>query len=339
MNKNEFQKLVDENIHPDFYFEQRLKAKVMSAEPVPQKKRNSKKILISALSGALCLVLALGIFSFSYQSNKIAPGSVMIAGADALESNVDITYHYGVAVVDTRGKTKQEAGEEMLQKRNKLESAINLDTVVSTLGHRIDGSENVLFYSVQGDSFDIQVDKPEDVKKIRLQNDNPMLLLQYEFADGSTDEAEERFYEVNDDEYYTEVDNGGNDWYLLGKNGEKISLDEYIQVWFDGLHIGNQLTIDGERFAHAKTLEKNEELSNTCCIGIYARDEFVFDDVDGICEAIENDPSFQLTDITDRVTFEVEFKNGDVAKSIVNVTFNDDGFMVVSLDSYEYIEA
>ena len=334
MNRKDFQKYVDETVNPDFFFEQRLKEKVMSADFIPQKKHNKKKMVISALSGVMCLVLALGIFGVSYRSNRILPGSVMIAGANRLESNVDLLYRYGIAVVDERGKTEKEAGDEMVKKRDVLDKAINDDTIQHKLGHRVGGSENIWFYSVQGDAFDINVDHPEDIKEIRLSNENPMLMLQYEFLDGSTDEAEERFYSLTD-ENYTEVDTE-DDWYLLGKNGERITWEEFLKFWLEGLHVGHQLTIDGERYANAKRVQKEERLSNTCDIGLYAADEFISN---GICEEMEKNPDFALTDITDTVTFDVAFKNGDIARSVVKVKFNDDGFMIVTLDSYDYIKA
>ena len=338
MNKKDFQKLVNENINPDYYFEERLKAKVMSAEPSTRKKKSTKRIWISVLSGVMCFVLALGIFGFTQHSNKVLPGSVMIAGADVLESNVDIQYHYGVAFVDKRGKTEAEYGAEMNEKKALLDHAVNEETIHHRLGHRVDGSENIWMYTVEGDSFDIKVDNPEEVKEIRIHNDNPMLLLQYEFYDGEWSEEELFMMTEEDEDYWTEVDTD-DEWYMLGKNGEKMYWEEFIRHYFNSLHIGNDLTADGERFARAKALEAKEDLSSTFCVGVYVRDEFIYGDKYTVISAMEKDPSFQITSIHDKVTFEVEFKNGDVAKSVVNIGFNDDGFMIVSLDSYEYIKA
>ena len=337
MNKQAFQQFVNENINPDFYMEQRLKAKVLSAAPAPSKKRNAKRIWLSVASGVLCLALAFGIFGFAKQNNKILPGSVIIASADAPASIVETVYRYGVAVVDVRGKTEAEASKEWAAKRQVLDSANNTDTVNSSLGHGSNGTENVWLYDVQGDDFEISVENPEDVQEIRMHNENPLLILQYQFLDGEWSE-EELFMSTDeaDEDYWTEVDTG-DEWYMLGKNGEKMDWEEFNRRWNEALHIGHDLTADGERFARARADEAVSGTSSQFEIYLLAADDVLGEG--GICDAIEADPDFKLTDIHDVVTFEVEFKNGDVATSVVNVGFNEDGVMIVSLASYEYVKA
>lgn len=56
-------------------------------------------------------------------------------------------------------------------------------------------------------------------------------------------------------------------------------------------------------------------------------------------QEVEANPQFDVSALTDKITFEVVYKNGDVSKASANISFDKNGNMTVQYGGYDYIES
>jgi len=56
-------------------------------------------------------------------------------------------------------------------------------------------------------------------------------------------------------------------------------------------------------------------------------------------QMVDANPQFDISTLTDKITFEVIYKNGDVSKAFADISFDENGNMSVQYGGYDYISA
>lgn len=97
----------------------------------------------------------------------------------------------------------------------------------------------------------------------------------------------------------------------------------------DNFIIGTDISIDGARYAKNIADAKADNTSGYFQIHWKAADA-VYDELD-------KNPDMDLSKIHDTISFIVEFRNGDTATSIVDISFDAEGYMYAKCKSYNYV--
>lgn len=108
---------------------------------------------------------------------------------------------------------------------------------------------------------------------------------------------------------------------------------------------GNNLAFPGNRFLKNAKLKEGPRYFYNTEDKVYVQFTDYYDGLmiywipsDVLFDAFETNPNMDLTKIKDTITFEVEFKNGDVARSVAEIWFDSDGMMNEKLVSFDYIK-
>lgn len=309
-----------------------------------KKKRIAPKVIASVL--VLAVLVTGGAMNFNSIRNALDPNSfktVPIASfepqqesnqgfgfvmvANAAEINSD--YHYDVdytkqhadlqtlyddSVVVSYVSTKDMTEEQISAVKKALDSKLcySADSNVS-----ITETDNGLFGYSWADYFKFVIPNPNQIKEIRISNVSEYGMMRICSDDYLYDE-----YNVRHDEY--QYEKGNNILYEM---------------------VGNVLSFPGERYLKNAILEKStryfyneEEKCYHAYNSSYRGMVINWIPSQKLMDEFDKNSNFDISSVFDKITFEVEFKNGDVAKSVAEINFNKKGMMNEKLVKFDYIE-
>lgn len=311
------------------------------------KKLSIKKVFMATTAMVACLaVFVTGLFAggvFKHEPNvtdtsqsstpsqstisKIAPGFVMVAYADeksvdlmANSINIKTPMKSKIGAIDIRGKSQAEVDEivEQLYKEHNLvdwsfpsyeEDNKNVLTLLDT---NTTTYNNAIQYQFRNGFFDFDLDEEtaKNVKEIRATNENRKMA----YINISSLDA---YYDKNgnlEDDYtmYSQGIHRGNMWF----EGDDPNYDEVYA------------NLSGERYR--RDLELSKKYGRLFGISWQISTEMV--------RILNENPNYDLTQIKDTLTFEVEFNDGSISKSVVDISLDKDGYIFAKPASCEYIQ-
>lgn len=316
MNKNDIKMAVDE-IKPDPYLKERLSTKI-SATAVPKKRHLGVK---AGVAVALCFAVigtSIGVFSNKNEVELVpqtqssseycvaAPGFAMIAYAK--ENGEKVTEHflatktplkYNITVTDIRGKSEKEIEKLMKSSTEKIDS-VELPEDVASAQQGTERLDNILLTRTEYNYFDLDLpaDIVDSIKEIRVANTSKYGEIVVECPDVFYTENGEYIYECHD-----------------GDTIKDINI-------MDGFLCGNNILLKGERYEKIKRLNLN--------FGIY------WQPAQEMYYLLDKEQNAGFSKIKDTLTFEVEFKDGSLSKSVLEISFDENGNMFATTKSFDH---
>lgn len=190
MKKDDFKKSID-NINPDAYMGNRLKAKITADMPI----RNNRRVTVSIT--AFCLAFAI-IFGVAFltpptapteqtttnnsgvENVKISPFIIVASAADVegeeavtenkvLELNEEYPYKMYLEIRDVSGLSDEEKYSMMIDSKDLFEK--NLDNVDFYTGKlQTCKNENIVFVQYTFNDFKLDLENTENIKSINVKN-------------------------------------------------------------------------------------------------------------------------------------------------------------------------
>ncbi|MCM1286057.1 MAG: hypothetical protein NC213_05985 [Acetobacter sp.] len=330
MRKEDIKNCID-NIEPDLYMQTRIKAGM----PDGKKKINMLKPIVSCCMAFL--LITGGVFGISYKSNNenniltenksssissvksekkaSYEGGVIIAYAYDNEQsytkamyktlNTSVPAMYKIGVIDLKGKTEEESEQLIKEDREKnrlIEGEINGEPVYFMTTNRQKLFPNICINQYSCGVFDLNIKNYQQVKEIRVYNESE----------------------------YGEIKIMSMD---LNFNDDGTRKNDGID-YTKGIYISNYelpyASLSGERYIKDINLTKK---LNTRIFGIsWTMSGSLYD-------VLNNNPNMDLSEITDVMTIVVEFKDGSQAKSMVDISFDKEGFMYAENTSFDYVNS
>lgn len=305
MKKDDFKKSID-NINPDAYMGNRLKAKI-TTNTVPVKR--NRQVILSIVSFCLAFAIIFGVGFISQPQtpaprqnttentipqNKNVNAFIMVASAantentetatinKTLELNEEYPYEVYLKVRDVRGLSDLETSKI----ENELDDVFNkycAEKKFDTGKAELCVSENIIMTVCTFNEFKLDLEDTENVKSINVKNTSKYGQMVYY--------ANRHFEEV--------VTNEGN----------KINLN-----W----KAGNDVTIDGSCFD-------------------FEKDSFYWDHTDEMEKAFDENINIPFSTFNDTITFTVEYKDGSKAIGVVDLVFDDSGNATAVCKNYDYV--
>lgn len=309
-----------DSIQPSPYLKSRLEAKLSTTH----KRKSFSKGLVAGIASVVCIAIVgttMGVTSITLKTNtiapkdtttslsspcKAAPGFAMIAYADENDNVVKSDFlstkspiKYNIKVVDTRNMNEKEIQKEIDSIENNFEFG-EIPEGTSSAKWGVESLDNALLAQLEYDYFDL--DLPEEtvsnVKTISVSNSSKLAEVVVKCTD---------VYYDSQGNYIREKDSA---------NGEKLFHQAFQQ--------GNNIVLDGERYIKARNLDLNFEIHWQPAQPLY--------------DSINDNPQFDLSTIADTLTFEVEFKDGSISRSVIDINFDSDGYMFATPQAFDYIE-
>lgn len=325
MKQNDIKNALNE-IKPDAHIRTRLEAKVR--EKTQQK--THRRAFTAGIAAVLCITIvavSMGVSGITVKTNpispttaateptqtdtafsRIAPGFVIFAYADETDSKEKQEEQYldvslpgicSVNATDIRGMSEKEI-EYQAKKIIEIDSNFYGEAEIF---QSVERRDNVLISQIRGGEFDFDLNKEQadDVKEIRVKTEN----IGYSVM-------EIRAY---DKMYY---DN-------LKPTDTKNIKDFYILSDESGV-----AKISGKRFKKCIEIEENTDMENMFGITWKMGDR--------LYDALNADPDMDLTTVKDTITFEVEFNDGSVSRSVIEIGFDENSQMFASPKAFDYIK-
>ena len=326
MKQNDIKTALNE-IKPDPYMKTRIKAKVEGSVKPRKRKLLTTGIVAAVFIVIICTSLELSTHSVSTMPtetvqtepetirtvSKTAPGFVILAYAGTEEKNglgnsdkLDISgpYIYKFGTKDIKGMSEAQIAEEITKIKTDfryITQEYHDEEITFITTSQCEALENSIIYSIRCGYFDFDLDESQydKVKEIRVTNENRKFGVM-EIT------ARDCFY--NND---LSPKNDGIDY------TKSAYITNYELDW---------ATLSGKRFRKCMELSKN----NITSFGInwkLSNDAY---------DILDNDPD-ALSTINDTLTFEVEFENNSISRSILDINFDTEGKMNIVPRAYDYI--
>ena len=172
-----------------------------------------------------------------------------------------------------------------------------------------DGEETAVFYTLSGGEFELNLEDYSDVKSFKLNNVSGYGILDFEYCED---------IEIPDD-VYKEME-AIEDFDALPPEKQ-----EYYEQYYKAIQYRHEWELTGDelRYSQQAGYAKGGK-------GRYKTNKgyLLFWDVsDELVSAVSEDPSFDLTQIKDTITFTVTFNDGTVKTASLNLYFDKDGYM------------
>ena len=309
MKKDDFKKSID-NINPDAYMGNRLKAKIIT-NTVPVKSYRKITVGVTALCLAFAIIFGVGFLvpqpdgnttkqpittgHIATQNKKVNP-FIMVASAagsestetetatvsKTLELNEEYPYEVYLKVRDIRGLSDAETSKI----ENELDDVFNkycAEKKFDTGSAELCVKENIIMTICTFNEFKLDLEDTENIKSINVKNTSKYGQMVYY--------ANRHFEEV--------VTNEGN----------KINLN-----W----KAGNDVTIDGSSFD-------------------FEEGSFYWDHTDEMEKVFGENINTPFSTFNDTITFTVEYKDGSKAIGVVDLVFDDSGNATAVCINYDYV--
>ena len=172
------------------------------------------------------------------------------------------------------------------------------------------GNENVQINHINGGNFALSLDDYSDVKTFKVENSSEYGILSFDYL--MNQEEREKI-----DNLIADINNAENQDALsaLDITQEDINL---------AMGLGNEFVVSGEQLQRSKNCGFYEGGTKHTVNYGYSLE---WDMSSELIERIKTDPYFDLSQITDTITFTVEFNDGTVKTASIDLYFDSDGYM------------
>lgn len=180
----------------------------------------------------------------------------------------------------------------------------------ASFGKGTTGNENVQINHIEGGNIALSLDDYSDVKTFKVENSNEYGILSFDYL--MNPEEREKI-----DNLIADINHAENEDALsaLGITQEDINLV---------MGLGNVFTLTGDELRKSKDSGFYEGgTKHTVNFGY----DLNWNMSAELIERIKADPYFDLSQITDTITFTVEFNDGTVKTASINLYFDSDGYM------------
>ncbi len=304
MKKDDFKKSID-NINPDAYMGNRLKAKI-TTNTVPVKRNRQVTLSITAFCLAFAIIFGVGFLSPSktpapqqnttentIPQNKTVNAFIMVASAansestetatvnKTLEINEEYPYEVYLKVRDIRGLSDAEISKI----ENELEDIFNkycAEKKFDTGKAELCVSENIIMTVCTFNEFKLDLEDTENIKSINVKN---------------TSKYGQMVYDTN------------KPTFNAPEHGNFINI---------GWEHGNNLSANGEDFDFEKS-------------------SFYWSHTEEMEKAFDENINTPFSTFNDTITFTVEYKDGSKAVGVVDLVFDDDGNATAVCKNYDYV--
>lgn len=302
MKKDDFKKSID-NINPDAYMGNRLKAKITTDMPV----RNNRRVTVSITAFCLAFAIIFGVVFLTppttptvqtttnnsgVENVKISPFIIVASAAEAeseeavtenkvLELNEEYPYEMYLKVKDASGLSDVEKGELIDVLETDLEKCYTENKWLVRITE-IGVSENIVFAQNTFNEFKLDLEDTENIKSINVKNTS---------------------------KYGQMVYNTNKPTFTVPEHGNFINI---------GWEQGNNLSANGQDFDFEKS-------------------SFYWDHTEEMEKAFNENINTPFSTFNDTITFTVEYNDGSKAIGVVDLIFDDSGNAKVVCKNYDYV--
>lgn len=166
--------------------------------------------------------------------------------------------------------------------------------------------ETAYCYTLEGGSFELNLEDYTDVKSFKVNNESEYGLLQFEYGE----DAEQWEQQLEQD---------------LAPYDEKGATDEDLQKLLDKYLQNHEFCLTGDEIRYSQATGSYE-----CGTGKYKQNKGYFLTwlpSEELGYAIGENPHFDLSQIKDTITFTLEYNDGTVKTASLNLYFDSDGYM------------
>ena len=306
MKKDDFKKSID-NINPDAYMGNRLKAKI-TTNTVPVKRNRQVTLSIVSFCLAFAIIFGVGFLvpqpdenttkqqsttgNIATQNKKVNPFIMVASAANSestetatvnktLELNEEYPYEVYLKVRDIRGLSDAET----LKIENELDDVFNkycAEKKFDTGSAELCVKENIIMTICTFNEFKLDLDDTENIKSINVKNTS---------------------------KYGQMVYNTNKPTFNAPEHGNFINI---------GWEHGNNLSANGEDFDFEKS-------------------SFYWSHTEEMEKAFDENINIPFSTFNDTITFTVEYKDGSKAIGVVDLVFDDDGNATAVCKNYDYV--
>lgn len=296
MKKDDFKKSID-NINPDAYMGNRLKAKITTVK-IPVKRNKQVTLSITAFCLAFAIIFGVGFLvpqpdenttkqqsttgNIATQNKKVNPFIMVASAANSestetatvnktLELNEEYPYEVYLKVRDIRGLSDAKISETVKEMSEAFNSyCVERDFYIGTA--MVCSTSNIVLAQCALNEFKLNLEDTENVKLINVKN--------------------------------------------TSKYGEMVYNEHKPD--FDAPEHGNDITINGADFDFEKS-------------------GFYWDHTIELEKAFDENINILFSTFNDTITFTVEYKDGSKAIGVVDLVFDDDGNATAVCKNYDYV--
>lgn len=304
MKKDDFKKSID-NINPDAYMGNRLKAKI-TTNTVPVKRNRQVTLSIVSFCLAFAIIFGVGFISQpqtpapqqnttenTIPQNKTVNAFIMVASAansestetatvnKTLELNEEYPYEVYLKVRDIRGLSDAET----FKIENELDDVFNkycAEKKFDTGSAELCVKENIIMTICTFNEFKLDLDDTENIKSINVKNTS---------------------------KYGQMVYNTNKPTFNAPEHGNFINI---------GWEHGNNLSANGEDFDFEKS-------------------SFYWSHTEEMEKAFEENINTPYSTFNDTITFTIEYNDGSKAIGVVELVFDDSGNATAVCKNYDYV--
>lgn len=304
MKKDDFKKSID-NINPDAYMGNRLKAKI-TTNTVPVKRNRQVTLSIVSFCLAFAIIFGVGFISQpqtpapqqnttenTIPQNKTVNAFIMVASAansestetatvnKTLELNEEYPYEVYLEVRDVRYLSDAETSKI----ENELEDIFNkycAEKKFDTGKAELCVSENIIMTVCTFNEFKLDLEDTENIKSINVKN---------------TSKYGQMVYDTN------------KPTFNAPEHGNFINI---------GWEHGNNLSANGEDFDFEKS-------------------SFYWSHTEEMEKAFEENINTPYSTFNDTITFTIEYNDGSKAIGVVELVFDDSGNATAVCKNYDYV--
>ena len=304
MKKDDFKKSID-NINPDAYMGNRLKAKI-TTNTVPVKRNRQVTLSIVSFCLAFAIIFGVGFISQpqtpaprqnttenTIPQNKTVNAFIMVASAansestetatvnKTLELNEEYPYEVYLKVRDIRGLSDAETSKI----ENELDDIFNkycAEKKFDTGSAELCVKENIIMTICTFNEFKLDLDDTENIKSINVKNTS---------------------------KYGQMVYNTNKPTFNAPEHGNFINI---------GWEHGNNLSANGEDFDFEKS-------------------SFYWSHTEEMEKAFEENINTPYSTFNDTITFTIEYNDGSKAIGVVDLVFDDNGNATAVCKNYDYV--
>lgn len=291
-------------------FEMTVDSKKHAKNPWP------RRVCACVMAFALIISGGFGINLAVNKTNNDVGVIVAYASGDTFKvgSKNEQNLFYGIYVMpEDNPELKSQVFNRWNEDVNKVMTEcqnLGKDGYTASCGKGSTGNENVQINHINGGNFALSLDDYSDVKNFKVENSSKYGILSFDYLMNS--EEREKI-----DNLIADINNAENQDALsaLGITQEDINL---------AMGQGNEFVVSGEQLRRSKDSGFYEGgTKHTVNYGYFLE----WDMSSELIEMIKADPYFDLSQITDTITFTVEFNDGAVKTASIDLYFDSDGYM------------
>lgn len=298
---------------------------------VDKKRLNSKQLFKRVASAVLALAILVvgGGFGTNaiIRNNKAnKPLTVMVAyagdnGKLSFGSKNDQPLFYGIylapyddpkACEEAKARFGADKTKVLNQLDNKAEGSSGSYGSGGLQCYNIEQNKETAYcYTLEGGSFELDLEDYTDVKSFKVNNESEYGLLQFEYAEENAEQLAEQL-----EQYLAPYDEEGVPDEVL----QKLE-DEHPELCLQN----HEFCLTGDEIRYSQDTE-----DYSCGLGKYKTNKGYFLTwlpSEELGYAIGENPHFDLSQIKDTITFTLEYNDGTVKTASLNLYFDSDGYM------------